>query len=503
MVVFVDSVLDRITMYRLVLYVLLGLVAVASAESATGLLPYTPVSILFSTVLAVAVCWVVNESVSSMLGAAKSVESVYITGLIIALILPPATFGTLDSALVIIVASAVAMLSKYILAIHGKHLFNPAAFGVAFTGFFMGGYASWWVGGNLALLPFVLVGGLLIVRKIRRFQMVGAFSIVALCTIAFTTPATNIFTPLVEALIHTPLLFFAFIMLTEPATMPPSRSLRIAYAVLVGFLFAPAIHLWNVYSSPELALLAGNIFSYAVSPKGRYKLRFVRSDDTSASTREYIFSTDRKFPFKAGQYVEWTLPHAHPDNRGTRRYFTIASSPTDPEVRLGVRVYEQPSSFKKALAMLTPGSPIFVSQVAGDFVLPKDTKKKLAFIAGGIGITPFMSMFRLMSATNEKRDIVLLYSTRTASDAAYKDELEYVQQRLGTKVVKLFQGQHTSIGGTRMLTAHVLATEISDYRERIFYISGPQAMVQDVRHELIALGVHRRNIRTDYFTGLA
>src|SRR5690606_21264831 len=105
--------------------------------------------------------------------------------------------------------------------------------------------------------------------------------------------------------------------------------------------------------------------------------------------REFVFTPNRPPSFKPGQYMEWTVPPIGADSRGNRRTFTIASSPTEPDVRLGVRFYERPSTFKRTLSQLVPGQTIMAGHIAGDFVLPADASQKLVFIASGIGITPF------------------------------------------------------------------------------------------------------------------
>src|SRR5258708_34079548 len=110
--------------------------------------------------------------------------------------------------------------------------------------------------------------------------------------------------------------------------------------------------------------------------------------------------------------MEWTVGHAHSDTGGNRRYFTLASSPTEKEVHLGVRFYDPSSSFQRAVVELPAGSTIVAGQVAGEFTLPKDPQKKLVFIAGGIGITPFRSMVKYLLDRDEKRAITLFYSNR-------------------------------------------------------------------------------------------
>ncbi len=498
-----DAFLDRTTMYRLVLYVLAGLIIVAVTESALGILTYSPLAIILSTVLAVATCWVVNALGAHLTRAATSVESVYITAFILALILPPATVGDSSAALTVIVASAVAMGSKYLLAPAKKHLFNPAALGVLVTGIGMGGYASWWVAGNLQLLPFVLIGGLAIVHKIRRFDLVLAFAITAVVTMILTTPGRDAVSVFSLAFLHTSLLFFAFVMLTEPLTTPPTRRLRIVYGVIVGVLFAPAVQLSGIHTSPELALLIGNVFVYLVSPRGRHVLTLARTEETSASTRDFIFTSDKPFAFCAGQFLEWTLPHEKPDSRGTRRFFTVASSPTENEIRLGVKFYPKPSSFKQALAALVPGGKIFATQLGGEFILPRDPAQKLVFIAGGIGITPFRSHLRWLLDKREKRDIVLFYGNRTPADIAYQSILDEARETLGTKTVHVVSEGALAGMRTGFIDAAVISSEVPDYAERTFYISGPQVMVSAMKKTLLSLGVSRARIHTDYFIGLA
>jgi Na+-transporting NADH:ubiquinone oxidoreductase subunit NqrB len=134
------------------------------------------------------------------------------------------------------------MASKYVLAIRRKHIFNPAAIAVALTAFTLNQAASWWVG-TFAMMPFVVVGGLLVARKMARWDLIFAFLAAASAVIlgaglakgAGVVPATG------QLLADTPILFFAFVMLTEPLTTPPSRTRRILYGAMVGLLFAPSI----------------------------------------------------------------------------------------------------------------------------------------------------------------------------------------------------------------------------------------------------------------------
>jgi ferredoxin-NADP reductase/Na+-translocating ferredoxin:NAD+ oxidoreductase RnfD subunit len=503
----IDRYLNKITMYRLVLYYLIVLLASAAIFGAFGILPYSPIAIVFSALFLTGIAWVTNGILGHIMNAQPNTESVYITALILALIITPGLPS--DSAIVIffIWAAVWAMASKYIFAIDKKHIFNPAAFAVALTALTLNQSASWWIGGNIPMIAFVVIGGLLVLRKIQRFDLALTFLVVALLSDIATHAGESPLVTIQKAALHTPLFFFASIMLTEPMTTPPTRPWRIAYGALVGALFAPAIHVGSIYSTPELALLAGNIFSYIVSPKGKNVLTLEAKTEVGTDIYDFAFAADKKLQFQPGQYLEWTLGHPSPDGRGNRRYFTIASSPTESTLHLGVKFYDPSSTFKKAMLEMRPGDTIVAGQLAGDFTLPKDTSKKLAFIAGGIGITPFRSMIKDLTDRNEKRDVMLFYSNKSAEEIAYKDVLDEAAQKIGVRTIYALTDTAEKISGENVyhgrITADMIVNEMPDYKQRMFYISGTRSMTSTFKKVLHEMGVPRTHIKTDFFPGFA
>jgi ferredoxin-NADP reductase len=292
-------------------------------------------------------------------------------------------------------------------------------------------------------------------------------------------------------------------MVTEPLTAPARRWPRLAFAALVGFLAAPTVHIAGFYFTPETALLVGNAFAFAVNPKGRFALTLDRIEQVAANCYDFVFSTPRPLTFAAGQYLEWTLPVPRGDTRGNRRYFTVASAPTEDGVRLGVRFYREPSAFKRALARMQPGDTIHAGQLAGDFTLARDRSEKLVFVAGGIGITPFRSMLQYLLDAREQRDIVVLYAVENRDDVAYRDLLAEARRILGIEIVFAIANDARPGEHSGYIDGSLIARAVPDFTERTFYVSGPPAMVNSVRTMLRQLGVHRRRIRTDFFPGLA
>lgn len=498
---FVDDFLNAVTMYRLVLYFLLFLFGAAFILSFFGIFSFGPLALAASAVFLIAVSWITNKIFARVFEAPTNIESVYITAFILTLIITPAK-SFADFAF-LFWAAVLAVASKFILAIGKKHIFNPAAFGVAVCALTLGASASWWVG-TFAMFPAIFFG-VLIVRKIIRQDLVFCFlisSFGAILLSAFFANAdmVSIFR---QVLFDSPILFFAFVMLTEPQTTPPTKNLRIMYGLIAGLLFAPQIHFGSFYITPEIALLTGNLFSYVVSPGGKLILAVRRKKQLSADVWEFDFGLKKKLSFAPGQYMEWTLAHKNPDSRGNRRFFTIASSPTEDTLRLGVKFYPEGSSFKRALLTLGPKTPVVAGLLAGDFTLPKEEDRKLVFIAGGIGVTPYRSIIKYLLDSGRRRDIVLLYSARTPKDIVYSDVFESAREKLGIKTVYTVTENAPAgwKGRVGRIDEEVIKGEVGDWQERTFYLSGPHGMVKAFEDVLGKMGVPRSQIKTDFFPG--
>jgi ferredoxin-NADP reductase len=355
----------------------------------------------------------------------------------------------------------------------------------------------------------VIVGGILIVRKLRREKMVYSFLIATTLSTIFYAIIykTSVMTSLDNMILSSAVFFLGFVMLTEPITSPPTSKKQTWYAVIVGILLPPQVHLFNFYSSPEIALIIGNVFSYLISPKTKLFPVLKQRIKIASNTADFIFKLDRKLAYQAGQYLEWTLQHDNTDSRGSRRYFTLSSSPTEEDLRIGVKFYDKGSSYKNALLDADEDTMFVASQLAGDFIMPKDKTKKLVFIAGGIGITPFRSMVKYLIDKNEKRDVFILYSARDEKSLAYTNVLEEARRKLGINTTYTMTAKNTQITGpnsiNRVIDARLIEQLVPDYLERMFYISGTHQMVEAMQQNLSDLGVSRHNIKIDFFPGYA
>jgi ferredoxin-NADP reductase len=199
--------------------------------------------------------------------------------------------------------------------------------------------------------------------------------------------------------------------------------------------------------------------------------------------------------------MEITVPHAPKDSRGIRRTFSIVAAPGATDITFGVRMYDKSSSFKTALKSLHKGAVIHATTVGGDFILPKQPNTPLLFIAGGIGITPFISHLLALQQQHETRDIVLVYSVSSMDDLAYVDLL----RSTGIRVIVVTQSnERLPVNSWQHVNKQRISTElfdelIPDTRTRRVYVSGPPAIVDRTKQIMKRLGVP--SVTSDYFTG--
>lgn len=502
MIAWLNNLIDRTTMYRLVLYYLLALVLLALPLSFFDKVPFAPLDLVVSAVLVLAVSWAMNAVFCRFYGVPANTDSTTITALVIILIMNPVAWNDWGGLAALAAVAFWSIASKFILAVSRRHIFNPAAVGVALVALLVDRPGIWWVA-NPWLLPVVLVGGVLILRKLHRFDLLVVLILANVAVTMMTVRPVLWRFAFEETFLHSPLLFLGFAMLSEPLTTPPQRWGRIVYAAIVGVLITPTLKFGNWFTTPELALLAGNLFAFLISPKRRYEMTLLRIERIAGDAFDFVFRSDRRLRHAPGQYLEWTLSAPRNDDRGNRRSFTIASEPGDEEVRLGVKLHDKPSTFKQALSAMQPGDRIYASHLNGNFTLPRDRSVKLAFIAGGIGITPFRAMIGHLARTGEHRDVALFYGSPSPADIAYRQLLDEAGPSIGLRTVYAVDRDASPGMHPGFITAELIRRELPDYRERLFYLSGPRAMVLRFRGLLREMGVPRRRIREDFFPGFA
>ncbi|MBI3734801.1 MAG: FAD-dependent oxidoreductase [Chloroflexi bacterium] len=209
------------------------------------------------------------------------------------------------------------------------------------------------------------------------------------------------------------------------------------------------------------------------------------------------------FAYKPGQYVYYELDElAFPDERGKRRHFSLSSSPTE-EGQVMFTTKMRGSGFKETLRHAPIGYELTMETPRGSFVVPEGDARRHVFIAGGIGITPYRSILRHAADSGAPVDAFLFYFNRSASDIAFRAELEqWAAQMPAFRLVHVLSGPEAGWSGEiGRLDEALLRKYLPDLAGSLFWISGPPPMVKTYMELLAQIGVPEDSLRRDSFTG--
>jgi ferredoxin-NADP reductase len=236
-----------------------------------------------------------------------------------------------------------------------------------------------------------------------------------------------------------------------------------------------------------------------------YQSKLLGRTEVAEGTMAFQFEKPRDFVFKAGQYIDLSLSGSQAGaSNGLTHTFSIASSPSDQELVVTTRMRN--TVFKQALSTLPIGSGATIEGPLGSFSLHNNTARPAVFLAGGIGIAPFLSMLSCATVEKLRHPIVLFYANRYLEDAAFIDELwklERANPRFRfvptlTRTDKNYRGWK---GETGHISSEMLVTKVGILRGPIYYIAGPPSMVAAARRTLSGVGVDEDDIRTEEFAG--
>ena len=222
-------------------------------------------------------------------------------------------------------------------------------------------------------------------------------------------------------------------------------------------------------------------------------------------TVAFAFDKPAGFAFEPGQAIDVVL--AEPpsgDAQSARHTFSIVSAPF--EDRLAVATRMRDSAFKRALGALPVGAAITIEGPFGSLTLHTDRTRAAVFIAGGIGITPFISMLRQAAHDRLAQRLLLLYSSRRPEDAAFLSELQALEtQHPHFTLVATMTAMSTSTapwsGAQGPIDEPLLKRATADLARPIYYVVGPPAMAEALRLTLNDAGLSDDDIRSEEFYG--
>jgi len=219
--------------------------------------------------------------------------------------------------------------------------------------------------------------------------------------------------------------------------------------------------------------------------------------DETSSIKTFRLARPAGFDFQAGQFL---TVRVHADGRPLTRCYSV-SSPPEASGYLEISVKRQGAVSSLLHSTLRPGSLFEIRRPAGPFVYPAADDRPLVLVAGGIGITPLLSMLRHAVCVQPTRRVTLLYSVRSHGELAFADELSLLPRRhpqarvvvtvSGDAAVDLYR--HGRIDGA------LVRETVPDPAGSLFFVCGPLAMIDAVRALLEQEGVPPAQVHAEAF----
>jgi ferredoxin-NADP reductase len=237
----------------------------------------------------------------------------------------------------------------------------------------------------------------------------------------------------------------------------------------------------------------------------KYETTLTSNETVAEGTMAFHFAKPAGFKFTAGQAMNVSLiAPPETDAKGNARTFSIVSAPHENELVVATRMRD--TAFKRVLKAMPAGGRVALRGPAGMFTLdPADTRPAV-FLAGGIGITPFVSMLREAARSGLARELWMFYSNRRPEDAAFLEELAALPKRnprchfVGT-MVEMAKSSRPWSGETGFLDRALLERHLKDLAARVYYTAGPPGLVEAMQKTLIGASVAEDAIHTDEFFG--
>jgi glycine betaine catabolism B len=222
--------------------------------------------------------------------------------------------------------------------------------------------------------------------------------------------------------------------------------------------------------------------------------------EETAAIRTFRFSRPPGFDFEPGQFLMVKV-----DIEGMRvaRCYSISSPPAAAGY-LEISVKRQGVVSAALHESVHPGDTVLIHPPLGRFTAPPGTDD-LVLVAGGIGITPLISVLRHAVACQPTRRVTLLYSVRQRHDAAFTAELDWLQRRHPQLrvVITATAGDGADDRRRGRVDPEFLRASVPDLGQSVFLICGPLAMIESVREMLSGLGVVPDRVRFEAFEAAA
>lgn len=256
---------------------------------------------------------------------------------------------------------------------------------------------------------------------------------------------------------------------------------------------APSYYLWVVFAICFAIIVISRIYGLLIARQNPYTLVNVKQENQSIWTLEFEGKPISHIP---GQflYIQFANRHhllqSHP--------FTISSSPTYEKIHITPK---ELGDFTSQIKNLRVGEKAFIDGPYGVFSYKLCDDQNLVFIAGGIGITPFISMLRYMYDKKDiHKNVLLFWGNKSEKELVFQEELAIYENELANfKKVLVMSEQKDWQGEQGRINKELLLKYINEPKDYTYFICGPIALQQSVKKDLKEMGVDSRRIIVESF----
>jgi len=234
---------------------------------------------------------------------------------------------------------------------------------------------------------------------------------------------------------------------------------------------------------------------------GTFKVILAQKIQRTPTVASFRFSSAEKISFLPGQFLKIILDENHPENKELNKFLSFSCSPGNNYVEVTKRL--SASLFSQSLSTLKLNDQVLIQAPFGNCVF-KEGFKKIAFLIGGIGITPVISIIEYIVNKRLNTDMLLFYSNRAEEEIAFRQELDiWAQSNSNLKLYYTltdYQPKDNSCSFGR-INKELLLGKIKDPQERVFFTFGPPKMVEAMNELCLEIGCLKENLRTESFMG--
>jgi ferredoxin-NADP reductase len=231
------------------------------------------------------------------------------------------------------------------------------------------------------------------------------------------------------------------------------------------------------------------------------KVRFTEKIQRAPTVISFRFLLSEKINFIPGQFLQVIFDEANRANKGLNKYLSFSSSPTKEYIEITKRISE--SQFSKKLLSLKNNDEILMKLPLGNVTF-LDEYKAIAFLIGGIGITPVISIIEYICDRGLDTDVLLFYSNRRDDDIAFRENLDNWQEK--NKNIKVIYTVTECVPKDKKcifgkIDKKLISDKKCDLSGRMIFIFGPPSMVKAMQNLCDDCGCGKENVKIENFIG--